>query len=274
MLAAFKDYLFPWQLPFLLVFIVGWLFGGGYLLYRSLINSGEAKRVKLGRCILAAMLAGSAGAIAGGIMVFFANTFLGGDRPMQIIAALFGLTTAAVMAYLTLYATFSLSFRKTLKVSILPMVGVGLLAIALAVAVGIPSCMMRRRNLIKKIERAHLQKIHSAISLYYRNHLRVAPPNLKTLMDAGYIEPKFFRCTAMPDKEIGYFYFAPAYPPERGKEYRLLACELRGSSSEGGRHVLTAASTVEWMTDSQFQNELNKPINSEFAAALRAAEGS
>ena len=53
---------------------------------------------------------------------------------------------------------------------------------------------------------------------------------------------------------------------------RILVCELRRVPPPSGRHVIYANLKVVWLTEAEFQAELNTPENAPFAEALRHAE--
>ena len=97
MLATMSDYLFPWQIPVYVAFVVGWIFGGGYLIRRSFKRHGASRRLSLGRGILASLLAGMAGAFAGGIIGAIVGTSI---LPVigSVIFGLLGAFSGAVLA--------------------------------------------------------------------------------------------------------------------------------------------------------------------------------
>ena len=70
--------------------------------------------------------------------------------------------------------------------------------------------------------------------------------------------------------EIHYFYLPPT-AAEPSPE-TILACDLAVNHGGEGRNLVKLSGRVDWLTEEQFQAELAKPHNAEFAAALREAE--
>ena len=52
-----------------------------------------------------------------------------------------------------------------------------------------------------------------------------------------------------------------------------MACDFKGNHSGKGRNVLYADGHVQWLTEEQFQQELQQVYNSDFTKALRETEG-
>jgi len=66
-----------------------------------------------------------------------------------------------------------------------------------------------------------------------------------------------------------YFLHAPVGPPH---PETLLACDLSGNHRNDDRHVIYASGQTVHLTSEEFQAELAKPVNAEFAVRLAAAE--
>ena len=65
MLAALSSFLYPWQIPIIVVFLAAWLLVGSFLLTRGLRKHLDVKRVKFGRSVLVILFSGAAAVMAG-----------------------------------------------------------------------------------------------------------------------------------------------------------------------------------------------------------------
>ena len=89
MLAGIGDYVLPaLHFPLLLVFLGGWLLGGGYLLARSMRKQLPRRQSNLGRCVLAMLLTQMAAGFAAVVALYTYWVFLSPERPATAIPAL------------------------------------------------------------------------------------------------------------------------------------------------------------------------------------------
>ena len=118
----------------------------------------------------------------------------------------------------------------------------------------------------------NLNSIGKAIALY-RLENDDAPTRVAAIFAVGHVSQEHFRCpSAESDRGIDYFYLPPARPKEADGT-TIIACDFKDNHKGEGRNVLYWSFSVQWMTEQDFQAELQKPTNAEFAAALMEAEG-
>ncbi|HUU22570.1 MAG TPA: hypothetical protein VM389_08545, partial [Phycisphaerae bacterium] len=102
------------------------------------------------------------------------------------------------------------------------------------------------------------------------------PPDLATLSKGDYYLPESVPLicpSTLRTGGRGYFYHPPSGDPDAADPRSLLACDCKGNHPDGTRNVLQLDGSVIPMNEDQFQAELVQPCNTEFAKALRAAEG-
>ena len=99
----------------------------------------------------------------------------------------------------------------------------------------------------------------------------MAPTDLKSLVDGGYLGSAFLACPGEGTVgNVGYFYFPlPGDAPADS----LMACDLKGNHAADGRNVLLLDGTVTWLSETEFRDELAQPRNATFAEALAELEG-
>lgn len=272
MLASFQDYLFLWQLPLLGVFVVGWIGGGGYLLRWSIRRLRLRRRVKLERCVLASLLAGSAGVFAGGAVLMLAisigqalNVSL--DVPAIVLSGLALLT----VSFLVLYAMFEFPARSLLAAAAVPLGATLLLGALVATAAGVPAYYLRHKKAKHRLCQRNLAEIHKAVTAYCWTHTD-PPRTLQALVDEKYIRQEYIRCAAAPDAETGFFYFPSRPLPANRRTRELLACDLPGRHGDDARAMVFLNGTGDWKSEEHFQALLREPENARFAEALGKAE--
>lgn len=286
MLASARDYLFMWQLPLLLVFLGGWVFGGGWLLHRTVQRlAGGDRKATLPRCVVAVLLAGLGGAFGGAVLFGLINK-IGAvtDAELLIPGLVIGALVALVLGYLVIYAMFSMSAKRTLKVAAVPMVGVVLLAGVVAAAAGVPAWYIRQGQIARDSAEQRLRYIHAAVRNYQLDRaaggrLGPMPPSLDVLVQERIVDAKILKSPGLPDRDKAFFYHPPAELTFGEADSKLLACEV--ASHDGGRAVLLirpapgddTRGEARWLSDEEFEQLLQEPQNREFAEALRAAEG-
>ena len=117
---------------------------------------------------------------------------------------------------------------------------------------------------------ANLNAIGKAIALYKASNRDIYPPDVHYLVRAEFIGEKMLRCPSSDSgREMDYFYLPST---EEADGQTIVACDYRRNHKDG-RGVLFAGLYVKYMSEKAFQVDLDLPINAEFAAALREAEG-
>ncbi|MBS3735336.1 MAG: hypothetical protein KGY99_10505 [Phycisphaerae bacterium] len=269
-LADIRNFLYAWQLPLVLVFLVGWIWGGGYLLHRALRNTSDAGRAALSRCLTAIFLAGLGGAVGGGVLFLLVQRIAQspGHKPIVLPAVVGGLA-ALGLAYLVIFAMFTLSAGRTLRAVALPMGAVVALAALVGTACGVPAWYIRQGQLTRDRTLFKLDVLYKAVEGYRRRN-DAPPPSLQALVDAGAIAPQHLRSPTLPDREVGFFYLPQsAEAVEDARRETIVICAI--AAHDGQRAVCYADGRTEWLDEAGFQRRLGDEPNKAFAEALRAA---
>lgn len=267
MLAAMSDYFVLWQLPLWGVLVAGWIFGGGYLLFRGLRKAGVGgKRFKPGRCFSAMMLSGLAGALAGGI--FGALVFKVG-KMMQanaiVPAAIVAVVITLAIAYLVIYAMFEARAATALKV-FLPAIGmIVVLGVAVGCAAFVPQHFAVKFERGKNACGANFERIQFALRTY---HLGAAPAQqLDELVKSQAIGAQNIVCSV---SKLPYYY-RPSRLDASGESNRIVACDCDDSHGKG-RWVLAANGQRTWYTTQEFAALLAQEVNRPVAEALQQSK--
>lgn len=276
MLAALRDYLFPWQIPVGLLFVAAWVYGGGlFLRFGVRKHMPPSYKTQIGYCSLVSALAGCAGAVAA-LIIFVTTTTLGtffNASPVYLAGFLAGLAMLS-MSYIVVHSMFSLQFKQSLifwAITLSIVVGAGAVLL-------IPSALITRKiGIEKKLNfycQNKLQVIYAALKAYEENY--GDPPESLSLL---YERKPPLAPASLVDcpggKVKGYFYLKPrTFRNIPAPTKRMLACDFGTNHRDGTRNVLFLDGTVrqERYTPEKFQELLNEPENAEFARMLKAAE--
>lgn len=280
---TWKDYLFLWEIPVLLVFAAAWIWGGGYVLRWSLARQNLQKKFTLGRCMGASLLSGAAGAVAGGVIYMMVNTIMGSaafknvfgepEGRLSLPGLILGGISLIVVSYLVAFAMFGLSAKRTLVVWGKPMGALVLLALVLLLPTALIARHIGGDNRTWRTCQSRMQFIHRELERYEQD-LGSPPADLKQLLRLrNPIPPNFLTCPLIPENEVGYFYVRPVSILHREDPKVILLCDLRDSHGGSGRSVLLIDGTVRRHSEEEFQAMLGEPQNAQFAQALRAFEG-
>jgi hypothetical protein len=280
-----RDYLTPWQVPFILAFLAWWLVGAAWLLQRSLRKLAGLRNQALGPCALSLFLSGLGAAVVGGLTFLLVQRI--GESPeshtdVRVLAIAPAVLLAVPMAFLILYAAFQLPVRLLLRVSWPAMASVA----AAAVVAGVPAFWMgwSLRVDVGKAQTsvANLTKIDDAIRDYERDFEKRPPDNLMVLTKelaskgkklAPLLGEASLKCPFLPDDNVGYFYYpVPSVDKGNRQSQKLRACEWTHPHSARYRAMLFANGDARFNPDEDFQRVLNHSDNADFARAFRAAD--
>lgn len=117
---------------------------------------------------------------------------------------------------------------------------------------------------------ANMHQIGRALGSYAEAHGTKFPESLNDVADGYGLQDKTLCCPADSGKESGRSYFYHK-PQDRCELDVIVLCDLRPYHA-GKRGVLFWAGNTKTMTEKEFQAELDKPSNSDFAEAFRAAQ--
>ena len=269
-----------WMVPAFFVFVAGWLVGGGYLLRKSLLKrTGTTRRPpKLGSCVLSVFLAGSAGGFAAVVILFFfyvLAVFMQMKLFFAILGAILSLISMMAVSLMVLWARYDVSFKDTVKLGGPAIGGVLGIAFLLAILVGVPSYLVGKTTKSRDKSVTNLLRIHNAMHIYERAIGKPAE-TLEVMVGKNYLVDREIQSPAFPDKAVGYFYMPTSVLVKKDSPSlrKIIVCDFAGGEIGSGRAALMVNRDCEWYDEDDFQDLLAEEINAEFAAALRAAEGS
>ena len=152
----------------------------------------------------------------------------------------------------------------------LPFSGPGgaVLAAGPAAAIALPALTKARENARRTVCIHNLHQIGMAVQMY-RVDKNQSPKDLDALIEQKVITASGLKCpTANSPRKSDYFYLPPA---DNAKAEVIVVCDLAGNHPNG-RNVLFHDGSVRWMSEQDFQTELEKPENAKFAEAIKKAE--
>lgn len=280
MLAAASDYIQLWQVPIIMLFVFGWLVGGGFAFHHYLSKYTERK-VKLGKGILVSFLAGLTGVILGFLAYKVGQLLLPPPKdldaiPISWLGLLLALVFYLLSSYLVVYAMFSLHAGEIFSASVPAIGGVVLLAAVLF----IPTGYFANRQVKEKRQQEKMQALTQQNMINIFSGLRRRPNDLPTrleeLLKLEGFDAAYLKSPANDTREIAFFYHRPKnglLRAEEGEEDKILLCDYKGNLQGGVRAVMFMNGKTVILLEEIFQGILNKPINEDFAKALRVAEG-
>ncbi len=149
------------------------------------------------------------------------------------------------------------------------------LMIALMVAFLVP-VLSRAKGPARRVRcMSNLKSIGLAITFYTDENEDVYPADLESIVDDYLVERTLLKCpSARSSRDCDYFYSPPPKTKEGVYELRsIIACDFKDNHDGESRSVLFAVGSVRWLSEEDFQQELQQPYNAAFAAALREVEG-
>lgn len=269
---------FTWQIPLLISVFAAWL-GGGFLLLRLFLKKHLAKPLPWYRYLLVVGAAGVAaaafGALIGGLFYQMGKR-TGAD--LMIPGAVLACLAALAAGLLVIYLLVNLPFRRVAVASIIPLAAILLACGGLVAGMTLPAMGIRQEKQVQNDCLHNLIYIAKALERY---GMGKPPASLKVLTEKmisdsngerPYLEAKRLRCPGRPQSEdLGYFYHPPRVTAEQVGQ--LMVCDF-GRNHGHGRAILMSNEPPRFITEADFQELLTRPENSEFAAALKAAEKS
>jgi len=268
-LAGIRDYFYSIHIPLLLILAVGWLWGGSWLLLRSLKQRQYPKRLRLGNCVVIMLLSGFCGVLAAGAVFLLVNALGGGSRVGMAIGAGIGLIALIVVVLLVIYAMLELSFRAATRAAALPVAAMIALMVTIGAAGGIPAYIWRQTDRTRELCQGRLLYLYGGLQRYQQSYAKPAP-TLDELVERNIISVESIQCPAV---EGGgrYFYLPTRVDPQEQSD-RMVVCDMLGNH-EDGRDVLFIGGLVRWCDDEDFRRLAALDANKAFAEALRRAEG-
>ena len=269
MLAAASDYTFIWQIPLILIFLFGWIVGGGALFHRALSPHLTKKKKKTFlHGVFVSLVSGTVAGIGAMIAMFVGSELLPKweDSPVSIIALILAAGVLWVVWYMVVYAMHDLPGKLTMKLAWVPITSVCLLGAVVATACAVPAYRMRMAQ-VETQRRAgmglqNLSMIYAALRGYPSQG---APKSLEELVEKELIEDEMIKNPLDPDRAVGFFYLPQ--PINRRAESRevILACSY--AIDEAPRLVLLMGGEVASMGEGSFESYLERPENKAFAEA-------
>ncbi len=272
-LAGPIDYLFAWQLPIVLAFLLAWLVGGPYLTRRALTKAGLPRsKTRLGRCAQINFLANLAAIAAAGMvgLLFVVLAVRVGPRNPWVLAGLvLGLLTGVAMSWTAHWVMLELPARELRRVLVASVGPLALVGAVLLGGAGFPAWIIRQREAEFAQCTARLVRIETAVERYTANHPGKLAPSLDALLSEELLTEADLCCPARGEGTRGYLY-APA-PDANHKELkeRIRACDRRGNHADK-RLVLYNDGSPGIVTEDRFQELLGKDVNAAIANADKA----
>jgi len=264
-----------WQTTLLYpgIFLVA-VFGGGYLLWRSLRRHGASRRLGMGRPMVGAFLGMLAAAFCSGITVLLVVK-IAGPRTGVLVGGPLALVVGVVLMWLVWYTMFKLSAAETVRVSLLPLGAIVVWGLVATVAGAVPA----RAQELRRIARNRSYNAASTLYLALESYIgrgEGPPADLQTLVAEGLLKKGQLRCPLSPDREVGFFYEQQAAGTTgAGAKQKLIACSF--SDEDPDMHVIVFHPDAEVQqktqraNPSQFRQLLDRPENARFAQQWRKA---
>ena len=168
--------------------------------------------------------------------------------------------------------------KKTLRIVIVVIITVVLLSVAaMTVSIFLPSLSEAKEQANRVVCAANLKGISLGILRYTTENEEVYPPDIESVVN-DYMDgdKTLLKCpSAKSGRDCDYFYFPPAKKTTYVTEFQntIIACDFKDNHNGKGRNVLYTVMRVQWLSEEQFQSQLQQPYNATFAKALRKAEG-
>jgi len=275
-LGKLQEYLYLWQLPFIGVFLFGWIVGGGYMLRRSVRKAlpEMRKRIRLGRCVLVSILSGFT-ALATAVAVFMLVSGLGTkiEADLTIVAIIVAIPIAGLMAVLSVYATFHLSLLQSARV-LAPTAGaVLLLGGVIGSITGTMAYRIHTREVRERTALDNALRVGQALSDYEERALAL-PGDLQTLVTDNYLTTRYVRSPNLPGRDVGFFYYPTEWSPGDLNTRKILLCELPPALPANRRAVMYVNGSCILAGEEELRGLFDRPENAEFVKAFQAATGS
>lgn len=268
MLADITDHLYSWQLIPILLMAAAWVAGGGFLLKKCAVKAGAAK-LRFGHSCITMFFAALASILAVSVIALAAKK-LGEAFDVNLFTT--GIIGGGLLAigffFLVIYSMLDLPFKKSLRAA-LPtfVVMVVLMGVMGAIVIPISTAQTRQRRGVE-----NCQTITAHLAEYFCLFSRPAdfPANLHQLDNANGIKFKL-RCPARPNID-SYFYLRPRDIPAKDQ---VILCDLADNHNGIGRSVIIMKDGLwrsQWVTELEFQELMQLPVNAPFYKALLAQQ--
>lgn len=271
MLAAVSDYTFIWQLPLVLIFLFGWIVGGGVLFHRALSPHLTKKKKKtLFHGVFVSLASGTVAGIGAIIGLFAGSVLLPKmlDSPVPIGALILSGLLLWIVWYLVVYAMHDLPGKLTIKLAWKPITSVFLLGLVVVTACAVPAYRIRMKQVETerdgRIGLQNLSLIYGALRGYPSQE---APKSLQELVEKELLEEETIRNPLDPDRAVGFFYFRQPINRRTENKERIVACSY--PLEDAPRLVLLMGGEVRSMGEGSFESYLKRPVNKAFAEAYQ-----
>lgn len=268
---ALKNYWHIWQLPLIILLLVGWILGGGWMLQSGLKKVTGNSRIKLSKGLTAAFLISLVGGIPAIVVLKIATLYVD-EIPGVVLGSIFGAIVFLGFSYLLILSMVKVTAAEAARVwapAISAMLGLG---IAVGLAAGLPAYSIHQ-DVLKT--QASMKESRDDLLEIYQTIRTKRPQNppvvLQELVDEKQIDPKYINHSKVTSG-VGYFY-RPARLSARAEESeQILACDWATTHKTGDRMVLFVHGRCEQIFPQAFDMLLAEPVNADFAKALQKAE--
>jgi hypothetical protein len=279
MLERLQFYIVPaLQIPLVLVFVVGWLVGGAYLLRKAARKNPERelRTISMARCVGIMLLAGVLGAMAG-MMVLGIGVLLYqmvGSKALVAGFGLLGLLMMLGMGFLAVSMQIKHPAKRVWSIAWKPLVGTIVLLAVVAVAGFLPARSFVMRGAARNRAMLNLGVIKQGMQQYVKKVFFRYPDRLESLLVIGdWMNEKALRNELRPDLEVAYFYCPPDIEQaEANPTKTLLAVSYAADDVDGRAIMIWGNRSIDWLDDKDFAELLAHPTNARFAEELAKAE--
>lgn len=252
-----------------MVFIAGWVLGGGWLLRKGHgpMAAQERRKPKLGKYIQISLLMGLAGACCG-LAAAALVMAIGKAAGVQLLipAAVVGLLAMVAAAVMVLFGMLDLKLPAAAKLAVKPLAAVALLGVVLAGLTAWPSYVIRQKDIKTERCKAVLLAYHQMLERYEAGHGR-APADLAMLVANNAEVTQKLRC---PNSSEGETYLYMPVPGTLPGQPQAIRAADRQPVHRGGRNVLFSDGTCKWYSEKDFQTLLSLPTHAAFAQRVKA----
>ena len=276
MLDRLQDYFIPaFQLPLALVFLVGWLIGGAYLLRKGAQKNTERqlRTISMGRCVGIMLVSGVLGSLAG-MMVLGIGVLLYQvveSKPFVMLFALLAGMMMLGMGFLSINMQIKLPVKRAWSIAWKPLFATVGLMVLVGIAALVPARSMVMRGAARNEAMMNLGAIKQGMKQYV--NIFGYPDTLDNLLVIGdWMKESTLRNKIRPDLEVAYFYYPPDIELAKTDPNNAMLAVSYVAHEGDGRVVMSFNKRITWLTDDEFTALLAMPINAAFAEKLAEAE--
>ncbi len=259
------EVLFPWQMALLLGVLALWLVLGGLLLWWGTQRLIKYRWASRRQSLLTNLIGVVAGQFANISIIFLGSVW---DAPGAIAGIVVGVIVSVLTMWYVIAYRLDIPYRRAI-IAWLPKLAEIVVIAPLLVLILLPT---QRAMTIKRQDEKCAANLRSLFREITRSSGQSPDPNEVLRRDQAWLH-----CPAAANHHrIDYFYL-PLSLDEADDQMRIMACDFRTNHLDPharprGRNVYYGSGEILWLSENDFQTELNKPRNASFAAALNKVD--